>query len=74
MTKNKEKIPVPLRRSITSFIAETTAVIMLWAIAATAHGQRLGISGSEEPVAGRWDRLVNQPSFQIGRASCRERV
>src|SRR4030095_8039128 len=45
------------------FIAEATAVIMLWAIAATAHGQRLGISGSEEPAAGRWDRLVNQPSF-----------
>ena len=63
MTKTKEKIPASLRRSVSSLIVGATAVIMSWATAGTAHAQRFGISGSEEPAAGRWDRLVNQPSF-----------
>src|SRR5207247_1220320 len=32
-------------------------------IAGTAHGQPFEISGSEQPAAGRWERLVNQPNF-----------
>jgi hypothetical protein len=63
MRNDKEKIGAVLRRSAISLIVWASAIVTLWAIAGTAHGQRLEISGSEEPAAGRWDRLVNQPTF-----------
>src|ERR1043166_8301238 len=63
MTKNNEKIPAAVRRPGISFLGAATAIITLWAIAGTAHGQALEISGSEQPAAGRWQRLVNQPTF-----------
>jgi hypothetical protein len=63
MAKNKEKNPSPLRQSVISLIAEVAAFIMSCAIAGIAHGQPIGISGSEEPAAGRWQSLVNQPTF-----------
>ena len=61
MAKTKEKIPAGLRRSVTSLILAATAFVTVWAITGTAHGQRLGISGSEEAAMGRWQRLVDQP-------------
>lgn len=63
MTKNNEKIPAAVRRVGISFIGGAAAIIMLSAILGTAHGQALEISGSAEPAAGRWQRLVNQPTF-----------
>ena len=63
MTKNKQKNPASLRRSVISLIVGTAAVITSCAIAGTAHGQPFEISGSEQPAAGRWERLVNQPTF-----------
>jgi hypothetical protein len=61
MTKYKEKIPAALRRSVISLIRGAIAIVTLWSIPGTARGQSLGISGSDEPAVGRWDRLVNQP-------------
>ena len=63
MTKNKQKNPASLRRSVISLIVGAAAVITSCAIAGTAHGQPFEISGSEQPAAGRWERLVNQPTF-----------
>ena len=69
MTRNKEKNHAPLRRSVISLIVGATAVVTLWAITGTAHGQRLGISGPEEVAAGRWQRLVQQPPFDTDSAN-----
>jgi hypothetical protein len=63
MTKNKTKIPAAARRAGIAFIGKAAAIVISWAIAGSAHGQHLDISGSEEPTAGRWQRLVNQPTF-----------
>src|SRR5262249_13911145 len=62
MTKNKEIIPAAPRRSVSSVIVAATAFVTFWTIAGMAHGQRLEISGPEEPAAGRWQSLVNQPT------------
>ena len=63
MTKTKEKNPAALRRSGISLIVGATAIVTLWTIAGTAHGQSFDISNSELPAAGRWTKLVNQPTF-----------
>ncbi len=63
MTKNNEKIPAVVRRVGISFIRGAAAIIMLSAILGTVHGQAFEISGSEQPAAGTWQRLVNQPTF-----------
>ena len=63
MTNDKEKIGAVLPRSAISLIVWATAIVTLWAIVGTARGQGLGIPGSDQPAAGRWDGLVNQPSF-----------
>ena len=63
MTKNKAEIPAARRRLGISFLGAATAIVTLWAVPGTAHGQRLGISVSEAAAGGRWDRLVNQPPF-----------
>jgi len=63
MTKSKEENPAPFRRSLISLIAGVAAIIMSCTIAGTAHGQPIGVSGSETPAAGRWQKLVNQPTF-----------
>src|SRR5438874_9576366 len=62
MTKNKAKIPAALGRLRIALFGAAAASVTLWAIAGTAHGQALAISGSEQPAAGRWQRLVNQPT------------
>ena len=62
MTKNKAKIPTALGRLRIALFGAAAASVTLWAIAGTAHGQALDISGSEQPAAGRWQRLVNQPA------------
>jgi len=62
MTKNKAKIPAALGRLRIALFGAAAASVTLWAIAGTAHGQALDISGSEQPAAGRWQRLVNQPT------------
>jgi hypothetical protein len=63
MTKNKATIPAALRRFGTSLMGGVAAIVTVWAITGTAHGQRLEISGWSGPAAGRWERLVNQPTF-----------
>jgi hypothetical protein len=63
MTKNNERISAAVRRPAISFLGAATAIVMLWAIAGNARGQALETSGSEQPAAGRWQRLVNQPTF-----------
>jgi len=63
MTKNNEKIPAALGRLCIALFGAATAIVTLWAIAGTAHGQSSEMSGSEQPAAGRWQQLVNQPTF-----------
>jgi hypothetical protein len=63
MTKNNAKIPATLRRFGTSLTQAAAAIVTVWAITGTVHGQPLENSGSEAPAAGRWQRLVNQPTF-----------
>ena len=63
MTKNKATIFAVLRRFDTWVFGWAALMVTVWAITGNAHGQRLEISGSEEPAAGRWQRLVNQPTF-----------
>ena len=63
MTKNDGKICAAVRRLGIAFLGGATAIVALWTIAGTAFGQDLEISGSEQPAAGRWQRLVNQPTF-----------
>jgi hypothetical protein len=63
MGKNKEKTAAALRRFGASLIRGTAAIVTMWATTGTVHGERFEISGSEEPAAGRWQRLVNQPTF-----------
>src|SRR4029453_372292 len=67
--KNKEKISASLRRSAISLIVWVAIVITSAAITGSAYGQLLGISGSEEVAAGRWQRLVNQPPFDTDSAN-----
>jgi hypothetical protein len=45
-----------------------TTALAGWTIAETAQGQQLGISGSEEAAAARWQRLTNQPPFDTDTA------
>jgi hypothetical protein len=61
MTRTKGKIAAALGRFVLA--GGAIAVVAVWAIGGTAHGQRLEISDSEQPAAGRWQRLVNQPTF-----------
>ena len=63
MTKNKTKIPAALRRFGISFIGGAAAIVTLWAVTGTAYAQSFEISGSEQPAANRWTRLINQPTF-----------
>jgi len=63
MTKNKPKFSAVLWRFGTTRIGIAATIVTVWTITGTAHGQRLEISGSPEPAAGRWQRLVNQPTF-----------
>ena len=63
MTNNKATIPAALRRFGTSLIGGVAAIVTVWTITGSAHGQGLEISGPAEPAGGRWDRLVNQPTF-----------
>ena len=63
MTKNNEKIPAALGRLRIALLGGATAIVTMWAIAGTVQGQALDASGSEQPTAGRWQRLVNQPTF-----------
>src|SRR5947208_8635817 len=62
MTQNKAKIPAALGRLRIALFGAAAAIVTLWAVAETAQGQALEISGSEQPAAGRWLRLVNQPT------------
>ncbi len=62
MTQNKAKIPAALGRLRIALFGAAAAIVTLWAVAETAQGQALEISGSEQPAAGRWQRLVNQPT------------
>jgi hypothetical protein len=63
MRNNKAKILAALRRSGISLIGGATAIVTFWTVAGNADGQSFGISSSEQPAAGRWQRLVNQPTF-----------
>jgi hypothetical protein len=63
MKNNKTNIPAVLRRTGIFLIGGATAIATFCAIAGAAHGQSFAISGSEQPTAGRWQKLVNQPSF-----------
>src|SRR6266581_3139866 len=63
MTQNKAKIPAALGRLRIALFGAAAAIVTLWAVADTAQGQALEMSGSEQPAAGRWQRLVNQPTI-----------
>ena len=62
MRNNKEKIRAALRRFGISIIGVAAAIVTSWILTGTAHGQQSEISDSEQPAAGRWQRLVNQPT------------
>jgi len=62
MRNNKSNIRAALRRPGTSLIGWAAAIVTLWVIAGTAHGQSFEMSGSAQPAAGRWTRLANQPT------------
>src|ERR1700758_490582 len=63
MRNNERNIPAVLRRPGVFLIGGLAAIVMLWAIAERAHAQSIEISGSEQPAANRWTRLINQPTF-----------
>jgi hypothetical protein len=68
MTFKTVYIRTALRRRFISLIMGLTAALAVWTIAETAQGQQLGISGSEEAAAVRWQRLTNQPPFDTDTA------
>jgi hypothetical protein len=63
MRNNKAKIPAALRRSGIFLVGGATAIVAFWTVVGNADGQSFGVSSSEQPAAGRWQRLVNQPTF-----------
>jgi hypothetical protein len=63
MRNNKAKIPAALRRSGIFLVGGATAIVTFWTVVGNADGQSFGVSSSEQPAAGRWQRLVNQPTF-----------
>ncbi len=62
MTRNRSNFG-RLRRFSDLLVGGAAAIVATWMIIGTAQGQRMEISGSEEPTTGTWQRLVNQPTF-----------